>query len=559
MTASSDLTPSRRALIVGWDGATFDLIEPWIQQGHLPNLARLMANGTSRRLRSTVPTLSPPAWTSFITGKNPGRHGTFDFFRRNPSNYELLTVRNDLPSLGTLFHWASHHGLQVGAVNVPFTYPPEPVNGFMISGLGSAPEWEFVYPPSLKSEIMQRDYRIDNPVRYEGDNDDAYLQAAMETTRIRAETALHLMRTRPWDLFMTVFMNIDQILSFMWHHMDETHPRYDPTISPQFQQAPLELHKYLDQVLGEMVALAGEEATVVVGSDHGMGPLYKEVFLNSWLEQKGYLVRRPRSAAANSYSTLARKLGFSRERIWRRIGRARTQAAKALLPQWLHGLVPTEHKSLTEVVDWSKTVAYSFGNVGQIFVNVRGREPEGIVSPGQEYEQTIQRLMTDLQNWLDPEDNLPIISQIYRREQLYDGPHFDRAPDLNIIMRDYSYITVMRREFAGDGTTLQSCDSMSGFHRREGIFVLHGPHIQSTNLPPANITQVTPTILYALGLPLPDDMDGKPTVEAFDPYYVTTFPQQTIEAHHTISSSATLSTNEEAEIQKRLQDLGYLG
>lgn len=559
MTDLSDLTPSQRVLIVGWDGATFDLIDPWIAQGYLPNLAQLMQEGSSRRLRSTVPTLSPPAWTSFFTGKNPGRHGTFDFFRRNPSNYELLTVRNDLPRLGTLFYWAGHHGKKVGAVNVPFTYPPEAVNGFMVSGLGAAPEWDFVYPTELKREIMQKGYRIDNPVRYEPGNDAEYLAAALETTRIRAETALHLIRTQPWDLFMVVFMNIDQILSFMWHHMDEKHPRYDPAVSPQFQQAALELHQYLDQVLGEMVKLAGEDTTVVVASDHGMGPLYKEVFLNSWLEQKGYLVRRQQSAAANTYTSLARRLGFSRERIWRRIGRARTQAAKALLPKRLHGLVPTEHKSLTEVVDWSKTVAYSFGNVGQIFVNVRGREPDGIVAPGDEYEAIIQRLMADLQAWVDPEDGKPVVTQIYRREELYDGPYFDRAPDLNIIMRDYGYITVMRREFANEGTPLQNCDSMSGFHRREGIFVMRGKQVKEGRFAAANIIQVTPTILYSLGLPIPEDMDGQPMLETFMDNFITDHPLQTIAAHHTISGSTTLSADEEAEIQKRLQDLGYLG
>ena len=129
-----------RVLIVGWDGATFDLITPWVQQGRLPHTARLIAEGAQRQLLSTIPTLSPPAWTSLITGKNPGRHGTFDFVRRQPGAYDLQTVRNDLPSLGTVFHWVSQAGKKVGVLNVPFTYPPEPVNGFMVSGLGATPQ-----------------------------------------------------------------------------------------------------------------------------------------------------------------------------------------------------------------------------------------------------------------------------------------------------------------------------------------------------------------------------------------------------------------------------------
>lgn len=551
--------PDKRVLIIGWDGATFDLIEPWIAQGHLPNLARLMQEGSYRRLRSTVPTLSPPAWTSFMTGKNPGRHGTFDFFRRNPSNYELLTTHNNLAQLGTLFRWVSHHGKKVGALNVPYTYPPEPVNGFMVSGLGAAPEWEFVYPPELKSSILAMNYQIDNPIIYDGQNDEAYLAAALETTRIRAATALHLLKTQPWELFMVVFMNVDQILTFLWHHMDETHPRHDPQVSERLKQAALTIHVYLDEVLGEFLNEVDDETTVIVASDHGMGPLYKEVYLNSWLEQKGYLVRRPPSASREIYNTIARKVGFSRESIWRKIGRARTQAAKSWLPKRLHGLVPTEQKSLTEVVDWSKTVAYSFGNVGQIYVNVRGREPEGIVHPGAEYEQVIQRLITDLRAFTDPEDGKPVVDKIYRREELYDGLHMDESPDLNVIMRDYGYITVMRREFASGATILEPCASMTGFHRREGIFVVRGRNIQTGSHAPANITQVTPTALYNLGLPIPDDMDGTPMTDLFHPEFVHEHPVQTTPSLLEGADAQTLSPDEEAEIQRRLQNLGYLG
>jgi predicted AlkP superfamily phosphohydrolase/phosphomutase len=547
-----------RVLVVGWDGATFDLIGPWVEQGHMPNTAKLLQNGGWRRLQSVIPTLSPPAWTSFISGKNPGRHGTFDFFRRNTANYELMTVRNDLPRIGTLFNRVSRAGKSVGIINVPFTYPPEPVNGFMISGLGAAPEWEFVYPKSMRTEVLERGYRIDNPIAYNGKNDDEYLAAAMNNTRVRSETALHFLRREPWDLAMVVFMNIDQILSFMWHHTDESHPRYDPNISPRYQDAALEMHRYLDDVLGKMMAEAGDDALVVVASDHGMGPLYKEVFLNNWLEDRGYLVRKKRPAVARGYNTFARRIGLSRERIWRRIGRARTQAAKKRLPKRLHGLVPTEHKSLTEVVDWSQTVAYSFGNVGQIFVNMKGREPEGIVEPGEAYERVVNSLIDNLKTFVDPEDGRPVVDQIFRREDLYDGPFFDRAPDLNVIMRDYGYIAQMRREFAAEQVILHPALNMSGFHRRDGVFMAHGPLIRQVGLPDASIIQVTPTILYALGLSIPDDMDGQPMLDLFDEDYVAENPARATEADQDQQTGLEWTPEQEAEVRRRLEDLGYL-
>ena len=211
------------------------------------------------------------------------------------------------------------------------------------------------------------------------------------------------------------------------------------------------------------------------------------------------------------------------------------------------------------MVDWSKTVAYSFGNVGQSYVNVRGREPEGIVHPGAEYEQVIQRLITDLRAFTDPEDGKPVVDKIYRREELYDGPHMDESPDLNVIMRDYGYITVMRREFGYGATILEPCASMTGFHRREGIFVVRGRNIQTGPFTPANITQVTPTALYNLGLPIPDDMDGTPMTELFHPEFVHEHPVQTTPSLLEGADAQTLSPDEEAEIQRRLQNLGYLG
>jgi predicted AlkP superfamily phosphohydrolase/phosphomutase len=550
---------SERVLIIGWDGATFDLIEPWIEEGLMPNLARLMEEGSSRRLRSTIPTLSPPAWTSFITGKNPGRHGTFDFFRRNPSNYELLTVRNDLSSLGTLFHWINRSGKKVGVMNVPFTYPPQPVDGFMVSGLGAATEWDFVHPEEMRLDLLKRGYRIDNPVRYEGDNDQAYVDAAMKNTQVRAETTLELMKSQSWDLFMVVFMNIDQILTFMWHHMDASHPRHDARRSPEFERIPLKLHQYLDEILGKMVSMVGHDTTVIVASDHGMGPLYKELFLNNWLEEKGYLVRKRPSASKENYNQLVRRIGFSREQIWRRIGRARTQRAKAILPERLHQLVPTEYKSLSEVVDWSQTRAYSFGNVGQIYVNLAGREPEGIVAPGREYEELIASLTRDLNDFRDPDTGLPLVDHIFRRDEIYDGPFVDQAPDINIIMQDYGTITQMRREFAADEVLFQPSLNMSGFHRRDGIFIAKGPNIIPGRQVPADIIQVTPTILHAMGLPIPDDMDGTPLQDIFEREFIAHNPINRIEADEMAATASELTPDQEEALQKRLKDLGYLG
>lgn len=550
---------ARRVLIVGWDGATFDLITPWAKAGYLPITARLLAEGARRTLNSTIPTLSPPAWTSFFTGKNPGRHGIFDFIRRRAGTYELQSVRNRLPSLGTLFHWAGQGGKRVGVINVPFTYPPEHVNGFMVSGLSAALEWEFTYPFELRDELLAQGYRIDNPIYYQGDNDQAYVEAALAITRKRAEVALHLLKTREWDLGMVVFTNIDQLLSFGWHHMDSTHPRHDPALA-YLGNSVLELHQFLDTVLGQMMELAGEDTTVILGSDHGMGPLYKEVFLNNWLREKGYLVMRRAPRAAQGYRRFMRHLGVSREGIWRWLGRARTQRLKGMLPDRFHGLIPTEHPSLAEQIDWAKTKAYSFGNVGQVYVNLVGREPQGTVKPGQEYVDLVTELTCDLYDLTDPETGERLVDVVYRKEDLYDGPYLDAAPDLNIIMKNYSYITQMRRELAHCELVRPSLN-MSGFHRREGIFVAAGPSIRPGEYSPGSITDVTPTVLYLMALAIPDDMDGQVMSDIFAPAFRKRFPVQRRAVVNGLTSRVPdieLNGREEEQVLRRLRELGYL-
>lgn len=552
-----DVRTAQRVLIVGWDAATFDLIKPWMKAGYMPHTKRLLTEGAHRVLNSTIPTLSPVAWTSLITGKNPGRHGTFDFVKRRPGTYELQSVRNHLLSLGTLFHWVNQAGKRVGVINVPFTYPPEPIDGFMVSGMSGALEWEFTYPPELRQELLAQGYLIDNPIPYQDGNDQNYLEAALATTRKRAEVTQRLLQTKEWDLFMVVFMNIDQLLSFLWHHMDPTHPRHDPALA-HLSRGILELHQYLDTVLGQMIDLAGEDTTVIVASDHGIGPLYKEVFLNNWLQERGYLIRQE-APSAQAYRRMMRRLGLSRESIWRRIGRARTQAFKRLLPDRLRRLIPTEHPALADQVEWSRTKAYSFGNIGQIYVNLIGREPDGIVHPGAEYESLLADLTRDLYKFTDPETGEKLVDVVYRKEELYDGPYLESAPDLNLIMKNYSYITQMRREFAHSELIRPSL-SMSGFHRREGIFIARGLNIQHGEFLPTFIADVTPTVLYLMGLPIPDDMDGQVMLDICTSAFRERFPIQSIASHPTPRPPDSEPNREEEEkLLKRLEDLGYLG
>ncbi|MBV7329268.1 alkaline phosphatase family protein [Chloroflexi bacterium TSY] len=323
-------------------------------------------------------------------------------------------------------------------------------------------------------------------------------------------------------------------------------------------QKILELHQLLDRALGDMMAEAGKDATVVLASDHGMGPLYKEVFLNNWLREQGYLVIKENPQTVTRYRQLMRSLGLTREGIWRVIGRARTQQFKQLLPRRLHGLVPTEHPTLANVVDWSKTKAYSMGNIGQIYINLAGREPFGIVNPGSEYDQVIDELKESLMTFCDPETGIPIVDYVYTKDELYDGHFKDRAPDLNIVMQNYGYVTQQRRELASDDL-VRPIYSMSGFHRREGIFLAYGPFIQSGEYEPASIIDVTPTLLHLLGLPIPDDMDGQVMHDICTAPLADEESVRRIEIDALIDQNIDLQDEDEERMLHRLKDLGYLG
>mgnify|MGYP000272711237 CR=1 FL=1 len=272
----------RKTLVIGLDGAPFELIEKWSASGELPNLAKLIDKGCFSVLRSTIPVHSPTAWASYITGVNPGKHGVFDFVRREEDSYQLRVIRADQYAGASLWRLLSEHGRTVGVMNVPMTYPPEPVNGFLLTGLGTPDYVPYSYPPEMSEELNEQGYRVNKKFFFTPDRQDEWLEDIHAITEIRGETAVRLMQEQPWDFFMVVFRNSDEICHFYWHHMDETHPEHDPQAPAQYKMAILDLYKHIDRWVGHIIETAGEECNIIIMSDHGAGPLYKDVFLNSF-------------------------------------------------------------------------------------------------------------------------------------------------------------------------------------------------------------------------------------------------------------------------------------
>ncbi|MDX1414534.1 MAG: alkaline phosphatase family protein [Candidatus Promineifilaceae bacterium] len=558
----------RKTVVIGMDGAPFELIGKWSASGQLPNLAKLIDKGSFSILRSTIPVHSPTAWTSFITGLNPGEHGVFDFVRRDKDSYQLRVIRADQFKGTSLWRLLSEHDRAVGVMNVPMTYPPEPVNGFLLSGLGTPDFVPYSYPPQLSDELNRGGYRVNKKFFFDLERQDEWLDDIHAITEIRGETAVQLMQEKPWDFFMVVFRNSDEICHFFWHHMDETHPAHDPQAPERYKTAILDLYRHIDQWVGRIVEAAGEDCNVVIMSDHGAGPLYKDVFLNEWLIQQGWLKLKEESISQHNWLKLVRRLGLTRENISNTLTKLNLHRVEVMIKRALgdriHILPRDERPEFLNSIDWSSTKAYSFGYYGQIFINLKGREPQGIVQPGAAYETLRQEIATELQKLVDPEDGLPVVDSVHKREDLYHGGYIAEAPDLLAIMRNFTYMTRKGYEFAARrGELFRTPYTMeTGSHRLEGILIAAGPDFaRQLHLEASEIQDLTPTLLYLQECPIPRYMDGRLITDLFTPGFLNRHEPQYEERDLTGRDEYAMgwSAKEEAEITERLKKLGYLG
>ncbi len=545
-----------KALIVGIDGATFDLLRPWAEQGHLPNLARLMAGGVSADLSSTMPPVTSPAWPTFMTGCNPGKHGVFDFIQ--PSGADFSLVNSTTIRQLTLWQRLSRAGYKVGVLNVPVTYPPHEVNGFMITGILSPNSARISYPDDLIDRYRQRlgDYRVAPNVQFKAGNEDAYVADIYELIRVHGDWALALMEEEAWDVLMVHFIALDIMKHAMWRHMDVTHPRHQPG---PYQHAIRDGYRLVDDYIGRMLQKAPGDTAVMVMSDHGFGPLHKIVNLNVFLMEKGFL--KLRRDPLTAVKAAAFKRGITPAGVYRMIEAMGLQNLAARVSKETRNQVVGRFLSFNSV-DWQRTVAYSMGHVGQIYLNIAGREPQGIVA-ADSYERTRQEIIAALDELRD-EQGRPLVSDLILNEQAYKGPYAQYGPDIQLVLDDYNMIAfplfatnnqVITDQIRGD----------SGCHRREGIFIAHGPGVRAAGHSFAkaaefNIVDLAPTLLAMLGEPVPRVMDGRVLHEIFSQPPAVSYTGSEDGAGEEVDSRAnqSLQDAEERQIEERLRSLGYL-
>ncbi len=553
-----------RVILFGIDGGDLELVEPWARSGELPTLGRLLREGSHGRLRSTIHPLTPQAWSSLLTGVNPGKHGVFDFGRRRPGSYRLMLTDGRARRAPALWDHLAAHGLSCGVINVPLTFPLEPVQGYLISGMHAPSLEQAVHPPELLAEVRRvaPRYRLDVMSPWYADTE-SFLRDLHEMTEERARLAVHLFRTRPTDVFMLVMVAVDRVCHALWGQL--AHPwrhNRDGRLGWRYSREVLRAYQAVDAALGELLAAADEGTRVVVCSDHGFGSLERDVSLNQALLEAGLLSFspewvRPRLpvvgvAPGAAGRTLAEAgAALLGELARRALPPLRRRADEALR----RGQVPPELRRW-EYVDWSRSVAYSHGLFGNVYLNLRGREPEGCVAP-EDYERTRARVAEALAALTDPDDGASIVDRIYRREELYSGPCLDDAPDLIVVMRSYAYMTRGGRELAQTRVVERPAVQHTGNHRPDGMIVLWGPGIrQAHRLRSAAIVDVLPTVLALLGRSPPEGLDGRVLDEALERReHLALLARRLVEP---ATGGTGLAPDEELLVRRRLKNLGYL-
>jgi predicted AlkP superfamily phosphohydrolase/phosphomutase len=551
---------SLRVFAVGLDGATLDLIGPWVNEGKLPTFARIMRAGSYGRLRSTIPPVTGPAWASFMTGKNPGKHGVGDFLQRTPGEYRRLPVDATSISGEPLWVTASRGGKKVGVLNVPVTYPAFEVDGFIVSGLLTPGTGERgTYPESLAGELDQAvgGYRVNLDHFYAQGAAGPFLADLRELVDSRTRAAEYLMSSYDWDFFMVHYIATDWVQHFLWHCMDTSHPRFDKEEAKLYGNAILETYQQVDAALEKLTAGLGEDTVVVVISDHGFGPFYGYIHLNNWLLDNGLLVLKKGAATRLKY--LLFRWGVTPSSLYQMLARlTMVKMAFKATKQQRYELMRTLFLSGKDV-DWTRTQAYCAGNVGQVFLNVKGREPSGIVARGREYQELRERLIAMLGQLKDPWTGEPLIEHIYRREEVYAGRYVDQLADILFLPRNLEYGATGLSEFVSNRIIAPSF-GYSGSHRMDGVFMIKGKVVKpGLDLGEADIVDMAPTILHLLGLPVSRDMDGRVLTEVLDEEFMSQRPVCCMDEDEDSGRAGLgLSDEEAAEVADRLRSLGYV-
>jgi predicted AlkP superfamily phosphohydrolase/phosphomutase len=453
-----------RLLIIGLDCAEPSLVfEQW--RADLPNLARLMQQGSYGLLESCIPAITVPAWSCMMSGRDPGELGIYGFRNRGDRSYQRMVVADARAvKAPRLWEYLGEAGWQVAVLGVPGTFPPPQVNGVLASCfLAPNTSVQYTSPPELANQIKAwvGDYLLDVP-NFRSEDKARILRDIYTLCDQRFSIAQHLLVEYAPDFLMMVDMGVDRIHHALWKHMDARHPLHIPD-SP-FANAIHDYYCHVDWQIGELLADCDDQTTVLVVSDHGARPLMGGVCLNQWLLEQGYLALQETPVTP----------------------------------------IPLDETQ----VDWSRTRAWGAGGYyGRVFLNVRGREPEGVIAPA-DYENERQALAEQLRAMPGP-DGEPLGNRVFAPREVYRNVR-GIAPDLIVYLGDLAW-----RAVGKVGGELYTVENDTGpddaNHAQYGLMIFHDPQRPGNGrfIEGAQIYDILPTLLSRYSIAAPGGLRGK--------------------------------------------------
>lgn len=536
-------------LVIGLDGATFDVIDPLLNEGRMPFLASMMTEAAYGILESTIPPLTGPAWVSLATGKNPGKTGAFEFFNRTGPGLDLKPISSEMFKRNAFWDYLSDAGRKVCILNYPMLFPPYPIHGCMISGLGSSPMDAFAYPPELHHEIdeIAGGYEIsvpyNNPIY--SNNEERFFVDLFRLLDKQERVTKYLLQKDEWDVFLVVFSATDFLQHYGWKHFDPSHPLYDQTHSPRHAEAFKAVWTRIDQVLAEVIGLVEPDTTVMMASDHGFGPEDQTFYINQWLRAEGYLrTKKWKGHSLSQVYPLIRRLARSTvaklaPTAYERLKRGHGENGRV----WLR----LKKNLIFDQIDVERSKAFALETgFGGIFLNRAALS-----------ERECADLKIEIRDKLQRYPGFESV-EVWFSDDIYSGPYTALAPDIQLSINNYRCGVRVELSSKRIYEPRPFSPNRSGNHRLDGVLIVKGPNIDPGNLPKSKIIDIAPTLLYMQRVPIPLDMDGEIIREIFSPAHLAQHPIEYVQGLVTKGSETTLSREDEEALLEHLRGLGYL-
>jgi predicted AlkP superfamily phosphohydrolase/phosphomutase len=529
-----------KVFVLGLDGATFNCLNPLMEEGVIPTIKKICSNGAYGPLKTIFPPVTAPAWLAIATGLNPGKTGVFDYINKTkPNDDNMVPISSAYYDKRAIWGYLNDRGNKTGIFNYPTLSPPPEVNGFAVTGIGRYAKENLCFPAYLEDELnkiangYENQLNLRNP-QYKK-NINLFFEDIERIITKQAAALKFLVREKEWDFFFGVFSVTDWIQHVLWKYIDKNHPLYDPKTSPSVTKKYKEIWKLIDTIIGELLTMLPDDTVFMIVSDHGAGPIDSVFYPNAWLEKKGWLkkkrlgwksliVERVKLFSAGSDNKYSNKLKhFLKNRI-------------------------LNINSSVDLIDIENSLAYSPEHntmFGCINLTQKGKNHEGFKK---QLIQEIKRL----------KENVNGISNVHVifPEQIYTGHYVQLSPDIFFVVNDYQ--STVEIDFAKEiFVPSPSIEMRTGGHLPEGVFIAKGPIFNNVRLHDISVLDIAPTILALYNIEIPSQIDGKVITDAIKPEVL-----KSVIINKTKDDSDKQKLVEEKgdldEMKKMLQSLGYM-